>query len=245
MSITIIENDKPELNVGSAICDTGLHDKLNNYELTSFLNGHTLNMFIGRPKSGKSSLIQGLFRSSKCLKKVYHDIYLFQPLVSRGSMKDDIFNSIPENQKYNELSVENLSKVKNIIEESDPKFNKVIILDDMGAYLKNNNEVLKLLKEIIYNRRHLRVSIYILCQTYFSMPKDLRKLVSNFFIFKVSKNELHEIFDENIENLEKMTDKISKVVYDNPFNFLFVNVDTQSLYKNWDRIKISEPSDNI
>jgi hypothetical protein len=241
MSITIIENDKPELNVGSAVCDGGLHAKLNSYELTSFLNGHTLNMFVGRPKSGKSSLMQGLFRSSKCLKKVYHDIYLFQPIISRGSMKDDIFNGIPENQKYNELSLENLTKVKNEIESSDPKFNKVIILDDMAAYLKNNS-TLKLLKEIIYNRRHLRVSIYILSQTYFSMPKDLRKLVSNFVIFKVSKNEMHEIFDENIENLEKMADKISKVVYDQPFNFLFVNVDTQSLYKNWDRLEIKEPN---
>ena len=35
-------------------------------------------------------------------------------------------------------------------------------------------------------------------------------------------------------------DEILKLVYDKPFNFLFINTDTQTLFKNWDQILISE-----
>jgi hypothetical protein len=239
MSITIIENEKPELNPGTAICDGGLNDKLNKYELTKFLNNHQFTEIIGRPKSGKSSLVQSLFRSPKCLRKCYHNVYLFQPAGSRGSMKDDIFNYIPPEQIFNELTFENLSNVINIIDNEDKKFNNCIIFDDMASYLKQSS-TLQLFKQLIFNRRHMRTSIWVLSQTYFSIPKELRKLATNIIVFRVSKNEMHEIFDENVENLKDMADKISKVVFDKKFEFLFINVDTQTLMKGWDTLLIKD-----
>ena len=72
-------------------CDNKLHEKLDNYELSKFLNSHSTNLFIGRPRSGKTSLLYSLFKSPELLKKVYHKIFLFQPSASRVSMKDKIF----------------------------------------------------------------------------------------------------------------------------------------------------------
>ena len=63
--ITIIHNEKPHLDHAEMLCDGGLHNKLNNYELTKFLNNHSNNLFIGRPGSGKTSLVYSLFKSSK------------------------------------------------------------------------------------------------------------------------------------------------------------------------------------
>jgi hypothetical protein len=68
----------------------------------------------------------------------------------------------------------------------------------MTAYLKDK-EVLKLFKELIWNRRHFRTSIYFLCQTWYSVPKDIRRLFNNIFVFRTSKNELTCIFDEVVE----------------------------------------------
>ncbi len=45
----------------------------------------------------------------------------------------------------------------------------------MGAYLKDN-ETRKLFKEIIYNRRHLHISIFFCVQSWLSIEKDLRTL---------------------------------------------------------------------
>ena len=48
------ENDKPNLAICRMNCDDGLHDKLNNYELTKLMNNHSTNLFLGAPKSGKT-----------------------------------------------------------------------------------------------------------------------------------------------------------------------------------------------
>ena len=42
-------------------------------------------------------------KSKKLLSKVYDKIYLFQPEQSRQSMKDKLFDQLPEEQKFDEL----------------------------------------------------------------------------------------------------------------------------------------------
>jgi len=170
------------------------------------------------------------------LHRIYHNIYLFQPSHSRASMKDDIFDSI--SNKYDELTYENLENVINQIKVEDPRYCNCVIFDDQGAYLKDKSTK-KLLKELIYNRRHLRTSIFFLCQTFLSVEKDIRKLFSNLFVFRVSKKELELIFDELVEQAKEMVLPISKLVYDQPYNFLFINTDSGRLFKNFDEILFS------
>jgi hypothetical protein len=242
--ITIQKNKKPKLKACEMICDKELNAKLNKYELTKFLNAHTTNLLIGKPRSGKTSLLYSLFQSSRCLKKCFHNIYLFQPSHSRGSMKDKLFDKLPDDQKYEELDYESLDEVMDRIKMSDPDHNNCIIFDDMTAYLKDYH-VEKLLKELVFNRRHLRTSIFFLCQTYISVPKDLRKLFSNLFIFRVNKNELKLIFEEQIEDKTKVNliSEITKLVFDRPFQFLFINTDTQRFFKNFDELLFKDDDD--
>lgn len=237
--ISIKENESPPLTKCEMICDTGLHTKLNNYELTRFMNSHETNLFIGRPASGKTSLLYSFFKSPKLFRKVYHNIYLFQPSHSRASMKDKLFDKIPEDQKFDELTFDNLNDVMNRIKGEDPKYNNCIIFDDMTAYLKNP-ETKKLLKELIFNRRHLRCSIFFLVQTWFSIEKDIRKLFSNVFVFRVSKNELQQIFSEIVESKEKYINEIAKMVYSEPYKYLFINVNTQRLFDGWNELIFNE-----
>jgi hypothetical protein len=77
-------------------------------------------------------------------------------------------------------------------------------------------------------------------QTWFSVPKDLRRLWSNIFIFKTTKEELNNIWNEVIELPNELIDQIRKIVYDKPFKYLFINVDTQRLFDGWNEIIINE-----
>ena len=120
----------------------------------------------------------------------------------------------------------------------DDDENAVLILDDMTAYLKNN-ETLKLFKEILFNKRHLHLSVFFLVQTYFSVPKELRRVFDNVFIFKTSKDELQNVFNELVEVHKDMVQPISKIVYDKPFNYLMINLPTQKMYKKFDEIEIN------
>ena len=109
----------------------------------------------------------------------------------------------------------------------------------MGAYLKNN-ETKKILKELIMNRRHLHLSIFFLVQTYMSVERDVRKLFSNCFIFRCSKKEMETIADELIEQKKEYLPEIIKLVYDKPFQYLFINTDTQRTFKDFDEIIIED-----
>jgi hypothetical protein len=151
-------------------------------------------------------------------------------------MKDKLFDQLPENQKFDELTLENLEYVKRNL---DPDENTAIIFDDQGAYLKNN-ETKKLLKELIMNRRHLHLSIFFLVQTYMSVERDVRKLFSNCFIFRCSKKEMETIADELIEQKKEYLPEIIKLVYDKPYQYLFINTDTQRIFKDFDEIIIDE-----
>jgi hypothetical protein len=47
MKITIIENEKPNLGVCEMVCDKKLADHLDTWEITKFLNNHSVNLLIG------------------------------------------------------------------------------------------------------------------------------------------------------------------------------------------------------
>lgn len=237
--ISIKKHKKPILTPCEMRCDKPLHKKLDKFELTKFLNQHTTNLLIGKPRSGKTSLLFSLFENKEILRKVYHKIYVFQPEPSRSSMKNDIFGKLPPDQLFNELNFENLDLVMDEIEATSD-LNIAIIFDDVGASLKNF-DTMNLMKKLIFNRRHLHTSVFFLVQTYYSIPKDIRKLFSNIFVFRVNKNELATIFDEIVEDKEMVdiTHQISKLIYDKPYNFMFINTDTQRIFKNFDELIIN------
>jgi GTPase SAR1 family protein len=223
-------------------CDGGLHPKLEMYELTKFLNTHTTSLFLGKPRSGKTSLIYSLFKSQKLMKKVFTSIYIFQPSASRESMSDQLFNQLPKDQLYEELTFDNLNEVLGKIKSATSDENHCIILDDMTAYLKNK-DTLQLFKEIVFNRRHLHVSLYVLSQTYISVPKEIRKLFNNLFIFKCSKSEIENLFEEIVEQKKELVPIISKMVFDKQYNFLFINTESGRMFKGWDEIIINDDLD--
>ena len=231
--ISIKENDKPKLKVCEMICDVKLHAKLDKYELTQFLNNHPTTLMIGKPKSGKTSLLYSFLKSKDLLRNVYDKIFLFQPSQSRASMKDKIFDNIPDDQKFEELNLENLNDVEKNLDEGS----NIIIFDDQTAYLKDN-EIQKKLKEFVYNRRHKHLSIIFLVQSWLSVPKDIRKLFTNIFVFKVSKNEMEQIFDEVVELPKQYILPLMKLTYDKPHQYLFINTDSQRLFKGFDEILI-------
>jgi hypothetical protein len=242
--IKIKENDRPKLPHCSMVCDSKLHEKLDKYELTSYLNTHTTNLLIGRAKSGKTSLLHSLFEHKGLLRYCYNNVFIFQPLHSGKSIEKNIFDKLPDDQIYHELNFENLYEVQSRIEESALKNEtSVIIFDDMASHLKNK-ETLKLFKNLIYNRRHLRLSLFFLVQSFYAVPKELRRMWSNIFCFRVTKDEMKNLWGELIERDEEYIRPVMRLVFNKPFKFLFVNVDSNRLYDGWDEIIFPEDEED-
>ena len=233
--LSLRKNEKPKMPVCKMSCDVPLHGKLDNYEMTKFLNCHQSSLIVGKPQSGKTSFLYSLFKSKHLLKKVYHKMFLFQPHQSRQSMNDNIFSKLPEDQLYDELSLENLDSVMSKLDEGC----NAIIFDDMTAYLKDK-AVAKRLREILFNRRHLHVSVFFLVQNYYSVPRDIRKVFNNLIVFRCSKMEMKTIFDEVIETKKDNMLDVMKIVYDKPHQYLFVNLETQKMFKDFDELVIDD-----
>jgi len=242
--IKIIENKKPNIEKIKFACDNILHKKLDEYELTKeFLNKSNTTLFIGRQGSGKTSLMVNFVK--KLYKKVFHFIYIFMPKSSRSSLDNNIFDKhLPENQIFDELNHENITilyeKLKKISENGHKS---LIIYDDVQKALKSHSVLLSL-KNIVANQRHLKVVNFILLQNYFALDKSLRELCNNIILFKLNKTQTEKIFIENVESAKEKFEYIRDCVFDKPYEWMFINVPTQRIFKGFDEILYNENYDS-
>jgi DNA replication protein DnaC len=242
--ITLKKNKGIDLKKPEFVCDNDIGDHLNKHDMLKHLNKFTFNGFIGKPGSGKTSLMIAMLTSKKekkIFRKTFNNILLVMPETSRNSLKKNVFEKHPPEKMYEELNYESITDIYNKLNEySKEKETTMLILDDVGATLKNTS-IQTILRKIIYNRRHLKVSIFILLQSFMSLPKEIRKLFNNIFMFKPSKVEFENLFDELFETKKELAVDIMNFVYKDPHDYLMLNVDTQKMYKDFDEIILNTP----
>ena len=77
----------------------------------------------------------------------------------------------------------------------------------------------------------------ILVQSYKEIPLSIRKTLSHFLRYKPrNKNEFTAIFEELIFLDREQGEALTRFVFDAPYQFLFADVNTNQLYKKFDRI---------
>jgi len=234
--VKLKENNKPHLTKIKFECDNEIHKKLNEFELTKdFMNKSNTTVFIGRQGSGKTSLMVNFVKS--LYKKCFHEIIVFMPNTSRKSLSNNIFDkNLDENQIYEELNQQNISLVyEKLKDNSQNGYRTLIIYDDVQKALKDNSVLLSL-KNIIANQRHLKVVNFILIQNYFSMEKSLRELINNIILFKLNKSQTEKIFNEVVETAKDKFTEIRNLVFNEPYQWMFINCSSQRIFKGFDEI---------
>jgi DNA replication protein DnaC len=234
--IKIKENNKPNIEKIKFECDQEIHPKLNEYELSrDFLNKSHTSVFIGRQGSGKTSLMINIVK--KLYRKCFHHIYVFMPHSSRKSLHNNIFDkNLKEDQIYEELNEETINDLYSKLKQnSENDERSLVIFDDVQKALKDHNVLLSL-KNIIANQRHLKVCNIILLQNYFALDKSLRELCNNIIMFKLNKSQTEKVFNEAVESAKDKFEEIRNLVYDKPYTWLFINLPSQRIFKEWDEI---------
>ena len=242
MSITIKKQPKPQLPQCIMSCDKPLHPKLDDYPMSSCcLQSHSTTAIIGKPKSGKSSMLYSWFKTKKLLRKCFDKIYYIAPANSMESMSDNIFGKhLPDDQIYHELTADILDEIieKCMNREEGDKI--AIIIDDMGSQCKRSDVQIRL-KKIAQNKRHMGIyQTFFLIQTWKSCPFEIRRLYDNIFMFKCSANEMDSLITEVLPHMKPYAETLQKAVYDKPHNYLGINTASGKLFKNWDEINVNE-----
>jgi len=190
----------------------------------------TLNFFMliaGKPASGKTSLILNLIaKNNRCYNKKFDKIYIFSP--SLTTIKDSPFDDIPEDQIFNELSVEKLLEVQEEIKDSGEKI--LFILDDDVVNDMKLKGVQVELTKMLMNRRHLAgaggsTAFITTTQVYNKIPAPIRKTATQVVLYSTkNKTEINTIFDELILIPKEDFYSILRYCFDKRHNFIYIDV---------------------
>ena len=207
-------------------------------------------LIIGKPGMGKTSLILSLIaRQGKAFNRKFDKVFIFSP--SMITMEDDPFELIPDEQKFEEATLENIDEVLSTIKDSGQKV--LIIFDDVIADIrgKGKAEIENKLQKIFFNRRHLcgfggSCSIMATSQTYNKICPKLRKVASQIIYYEnKNKKELNSLFDEFILIPQKEFMDTLKYIYDKKHNFMYIDTsqpDNRMIHKNFNQLIISSPN---
>ena len=180
-------------------------------------------------------------------KGLFDKIYIVSPTIGNDSIKNDPFKSLPEDQIYKELTLENLEEIIEEV-EANRKENKnsLLILDDVGSELKKSKAIEKKLISLIQNRRHVALSIFMLLQKFRDAPTGIRNNMSHFISFR-PKNMIEqdaitkEMFNMNKEEIKKLME----YVFDSKYDFLYTDLSLHKsgnyiFHKNFNRLEIDK-----
>lgn len=239
--ITIELLDKPEITKIKMNCDEVIDNKLLKFPMIAdCFSKSSFNTILAKMGQGKTSLITSLLKT--VFKKCFSKIYVFIPQNSRQSIDNDIYGKhLPEDQLYDELTVENLNEVyENLQESSNDNEYSLLIIDDFQTQLKDV-EILSILKKIVTKMRHLRCSIWLLQQNFQALDKSLRELLSNVIVFDVGKSQLEKLFEEVLTINKKLYNQLIDFVFINNHDWICININgNKNIYKMFDKIIIHE-----
>jgi hypothetical protein len=180
-----------------------------------------------------------LLQEKQAYRKAFDHVFVVMPPSSARSLKKNIFED--HDKMYDDLDVSTLDSIlEHTRKTTKEKQNSLVIIDDFGAALKDN-DIQRQLKELIWNRRHLRTSIWILVQSYVSVPLQLRKAVSHLIAYKPrNKVEFHKIFEEVVQLAKETAEDLMRFIFDAKYNFMFLDCTSGQIYKKFDLIKVNE-----
>lgn len=207
-------------------------------------------LIIGKPGSGKTTLILSLLcKQGKCLNKKFDRVYIWSP--SLITMESDPFELIPDEQKFEEATVDNIQEVLDEIKDTGEKV--LFVFDDVIADLrgKGKGATENLLQKIFFNRRHLSgaggsVSIIATSQSYNKIDPKLRKTASHIIFYKnLHKRETESLFDEVILLPKKEYIDTLRFVFSKKHDFLYIDTTAEPdkmLHRNFSRLEIKSPN---
>jgi len=231
MSITEIPNENLAVTKIQMKCDKCITDAKGRSVAAPLMQTSHFYIISGASGSGKSNLIVNLLKSNKTTKdkthkksyrNMFNNIILVSP--SAHTIKDSPLENISDDQKVDSLSDEVFDLV-NLMTDDGVEENKhtLLILDDISSQLRmKENE--KILNQLIKNRRHLNLSIWIVTHKSTDASPALRSNANLIFLFRPkTTREIDTIQSEYMMMSKQRADEIMNAAYKDRYDFLLLD----------------------
>jgi hypothetical protein len=217
------------------LCDRKIHEKI----VSPLPDRPFFLAIIGSAGTGKTSMLINILSSKQAYRRAFHAVHVAMPPHSGASIKYNIFRR--HDKMHAELDWPTLDGVREAVKASAEKGNiSMLVQDDVTAALKDG-DIQRALRNLIYNRRHYRLSILLQVQSYNAAPLSLRKTLSHFLLFKPrNQKESTAIFEDLIAMERTEAEALMRYVFNRPYNFLFADTGSGEVFKYFDRIAREE-----
>ena len=195
---------------------------------------------------GKSSMLLNMFKSNDYYKGKFDNIYLFTPLTSFLSVHKHPFEK--HEKVYHNLEQETLEDIEDELldvkedccENDYDMENSLIIIDDFAGSLKDKH-LIKCLNKMILKTRHINCSWIFTLQSYYMLPKLLRKQMNFITCFKTKNHAEWESISKEVFSIAK--DK-QQILYDycfnEPYQHLDLDLNNSKMYKNFNLLELKD-----
>jgi len=231
MSITEIPNEDLAVSKIQMKCDKYITDSKCRSVAAPLMQTSHFYIISGASGSGKSNLIVNLLKSNKTTKdnkhkksyrNMFNNIILVSP--SAHTIKDSPLENISDDQKFHSISDEVFDLVELMTEDSvEENKHTLLILDDISSQLRlKENE--KKLNQLIKNRRHLNLSIWIVTHKSTDASPALRSNANLIFLFKPkTTREIDTIQSEYMMMSKSRADELMNAAYKDRYDFLLID----------------------
>ena len=253
MSIIEVPNEELSVTKIQMHCDKCITDAKGRSVAAPLMQTSHFYIISGASGSGKSNLIVNLLKSNKTTKdkthkksyrNMFNNIILVSP--SAHTIKDSPLENISDDQKFDSISDEVFDLVDSMTEDSvEENTQTLLILDDISSQLRTKENEKKL-NQLIKNRRHLNLSIWIVTHKVTDAPPSLRSNANLIFLFKPkTTREINTIQEEYMMMSKSQAESLMNAAYKDRYDFLLIDTSLRTgsdfrYFRNYNELLIDE-----
>jgi hypothetical protein len=217
---------------------------INLFKNKKFYKGKFDNLFVFMPSSSIESVKNHPFKD---IENIYDELtpeHIYNIINILKLKKSEALEYIEKKKnKFNKNINQNKYKFyeeSESDEEEEPKYIEYscIVLDDIADKLKDK-QIVKALKKLLIQSRHIMCVVIITLQNYFLLDKSLRKLINYISIFEPPNLSEWNSYNEELIGL-KIDDSrnLKQFVFNEKYNHLDINITNKKYYVNYNELKI-------
>jgi hypothetical protein len=186
----------------------------------------------GGKGSGKSTMCINVLKSKNGYRRFFDNIFLVSPTASRDPKFEKLCSELERDNRMfstcdEETIDEIISRLKNFNEEFDEKEegrkpHNLVIFDDCLAFLPKSTQKSRF-NELITTSRHLKTSVWILCQKFNRVNPLIRANMDLLSFFRTNNKHEFKTLEEDINVDEKELKLLYNFCTEEPNSFLHVS----------------------